>query len=70
MTFFDVTEQRTLNNELKEANSKLCEKSEELAHLLNNLSELNTKLKESEARYKLISDYSNGWETFRHPMVN
>jgi Signal transduction histidine kinase len=67
VTFTDITDQKEMEISLKDANGKLREQAEELTQLLDNLNDTNTKLSESEARYKLISDFSNSWEIFRHP---
>ena len=67
VTFTDITDQKEMEIALKDANGKLREQTEELTQLLDNLNETNAKLAESEARYKLISDFSTSWETFRHP---
>ena len=67
VTFNDITDQKQMEIALKETNSKLHEQSEKLSQLFDNLKEINTRLTESEARYKLISDFSTSWETYRHP---
>ena len=61
----DITKEKQYMQNIEEAWNQYQTQAKETARLFENLKEANGKLAESEARYKLISDYSNDWEVYR-----